>query len=249
MKVNWQAFHDRSLSAEEMNRVREWLATNAEARAEYEGFQRFVDQVRGAGLAEVVPVQSLRNKTTVPDSPKRRFSPFGLAAACVLLAAVLLTAVLNSRNDPLAVHTLKTIDPVAAIQFAKRTTGMNLTVLDPRPNAELREVSCNAQFASFGMVADEQNATLTVTKVSKRLFMEGFVVRNGQKFFVVTDKSGVSTIVWRGRGLEFSLIGLTLPQGWLLTDNLRAQTAKWSDGEVGSRNGPMVGQERRDGAQ
>lgn len=249
MKIDWQAFDAGILSVEEEKTAREVLQRDPAARAEYDGFLRFKAQVRAAGMAEPVPLQSLQDKTTVVARQTFPIWPVGLAACVVVVGVLLATIVFSSKKDPLAVHSLKTSNPVIARQFLERESGFELGDLDPSPAATLQVVSANSFEVKYGMTAKSTPVTLSVHKLGKRLFRAGMLNRNGQKYFATKQADGLTAIVWRGSALEFSLIGLSLPDAWALVDHLSRQTLNWNAGRPASRNGAMVGEERQDSQQ
>lgn len=249
MKIDWQAFDAGLLSVEEEKGVRELLQNDSIARAEYDGFLRFKEQVRMAGLAEPIPLKALQDKTTVVAPRPFPGWPTGLAACVVVLGVLLASVFFATKKDPMVVHSLKTSNPVVARQFLERESGFELGDLDPAPTATLQLVSANSYEVKYEMATKKSDVTLLVHKLGKRLFRAGMLKRNGQMFFATKNSDGLTAIVWRGSALEFSLVGLSLPDAWVLIDHLSKQTMTWNLGKPTSRNGAMVGEERQDSQQ
>jgi hypothetical protein len=145
MSIDWQAYQDGTLSADQSAALSERLSSDADLRAEYEGYKAFVEAVRDAGLNEEVDqsaAEVLLKRAAKQAKPKRR--RFGLQALAVAASlAIGFFAYQALTYDPMALATTPTQEiaefsqPESAAEWVRSKTGYEVPPISLSPDAKL----------------------------------------------------------------------------------------------------------------
>jgi len=156
-KIDWQAYRDGSLSAEEIQVAESQLLSDPAARRELDGLSKFVGAVRTSGKSMDVPLSRLEK--LIPSRPTTNSNKWvlgALAAAAIIPIAFLLKP--QSGSVETGGYGFATKDPVAAAQWLQPKFAFHVPALSLGQDAPLEFVhhggrsSCCMDYAFRGNV-------------------------------------------------------------------------------------------------
>jgi len=162
MNIDWQAYQDATLPAEEIEALAARLASDADLAAEYEGYKAFIEAVRDAGIDEEIDQSSAEFLLErAAKQVKRRRPRFGLQALAI--AAALVVGVITYKfvtYDPLALATTPTREivtisrPEAAADWVRSKTGYAVPPISLSPDAKIVSARFGDNWACYDYESD-----------------------------------------------------------------------------------------------
>jgi hypothetical protein len=226
--VNWQAYADGSLSAEDRSFADQLLASDPSAVEERNGFLAFFEETRKRGLEEPVPRKDLDRMLRDVVKAERPKPVFSWARVSIPATALILIAVgiLWWKHDPMEFA----VTPIAAVlestempeaeAWLERNTGYDVPKLDLPREATLvmARYGERKDWACIDFMHDGQLYLLYMKRDGSSLGRSPTRIFDGQGFF---EGQGVG---WKTAGLSYYLKGGT-PQGrWSFATHLAPQT-------------------------
>lgn len=156
MKVDWQAYLDKSLSREETDRAERLLKTDPLARSELDALVSFQAALRSAGMCEPVPIASLESSLSAIVNQRPVVKGWRLAvAACVAIVAIVFAMsrigsvprVVDAPTSP--EMALETTDLHRAYEWAYANSGVDAPVLALADTARFNFVHCGKDWVCY----------------------------------------------------------------------------------------------------
>ncbi len=203
--IDWKAFEDGSMPADERERLLRELEGNARLRSDYEGYLAFVHTLRAQVHREPVPTI---NFTPVRQPLIRR--PFMFAGTAAAVAALIFlrppaTSVPASSPDISIANTpeiarLETRNPTEASKWLMKRTGLDAPVIDVPTHFRVAVASYGMDWSGYDFTCKE--GTLQLRFAGRDSFEScSTVTLAGQVFY---QANGIG---WRQDGLSFLLTG------------------------------------------
>ncbi len=156
MNIDWQAYLDKSLSLSEMERAKDLLRDDPNARCEFEALVAFREKVKAAALREHVPLATLQQdlSSIAPTNVGNRRWKLA-AAACIALLSIsfavyrINTDVVKNQSVAQREDRLVTNDISQAQQWALTNCGLDVPTLSFAGVASLQSVHGGKQWSCF----------------------------------------------------------------------------------------------------
>ncbi|MDI9636534.1 hypothetical protein QPK87_01305 [Kamptonema cortianum] len=208
MKINWQAYHDRSMAEADRQAIEHMLESDKFARAEYDAFLRFLSDVKQAGLSEHVPGDKLRQSLASVAGEDRaknvlRLWPAFTAAAACLMAIMFFNFMAQPQPVDSDFHldkspqvaALRTDDATESARWISSRLGYGAPAIKlASTDARLEGAECGYCWMAYDFVKDGQHykiygrketgglTGLTPFKVNGKVFYES---KNGIGWYCV----------------------------------------------------------------
>ena len=174
--MNWQAYLDGSMSAEERRQADQLLRESAEARAELEALRSYLAVTKAAFTADSVPVSRLQVKLSEAASEAKRTPLFALRTAIITIACagILFMAAKTWREMTAPVTSLDVVtspqvrelmpsNATQAAEWTREYVPFYVPVVELQPKAQLVGVHLGERWACFDYQYDSSIFHLAMT--------------------------------------------------------------------------------------
>jgi len=231
-RMDWQAFDDGSLSAEERAVAVDRLKQDDVAHRELEGLKSFQKTIRQRGMSEAIPHDRLNGMLRrvcgrQEVSPAQRWViPTAAVAACLIAAAV----IFRPRPEPIVFDTspqltaVTTHNPTDAANWVRKQSGVQVPVISlAGVPSRIEGARCGSCWVSYDYRIGDDKYTIfakqswhAFEKVRRREF------REGHEFYLSDDAIG-----WYcAGGMSYLVVGGDEPSRWKVALAARKETAK-----------------------
>ncbi len=213
--IDWGAYLDGSMDANERAQVESRLEAEESLRQELAGYQAFVQAVKLAGQNEFVPTERLREFANgIGRAPTQRFPRFalgGLALAVVAVAAVL---IVRSRT-PMDRHAFALastpavagVEVTSAVQAAdwvrKHTEFTHAPIVSLGPDTRVLGVRRGEGWAAYDLRIGPDSVAFTMAKSDNFGGLPTKII-HGQTFYLTGG------LGWRQNGMSYQLSGCSI---------------------------------------
>lgn len=230
-KIDWQAYHDGSLPASEQAEIKKRLASESKLRTEWQAFQAFHSQIKGALSSDPVPVEKLERMlhfTTQQYGPKVVAGPLlGMLIAGAILTSFLYfgrtpetpapTAPLKPAAPGPARSSAVLSDPTLARNWAKQKAGFDAPV-DLSAVAKLKRVSADPACVRY-----EYDVKGTIYTVDVRPLAGMTLPPGGTQFDGNTFYARYSGVGFKKGAFLYDIEGPGRETYWMLATTLNKQ--------------------------
>jgi hypothetical protein len=228
LNVNWQAYEDGSLTAEERAHAEKLLQTDASAMEELNGFRAFWEETRRQGLNESIPAKDLNRLLKEVARAERTPQKLSWARLSYATAFLILIAggLLWWKHDPMefattaTVATLESTEPKEAESWIRSKTGYSVPDFrfPPEATVVMARQGANNEWACLDFMQDGQIYFLYMKKNGNSLGNTPSQVFNGNAFY---EGQGVG---WKTPALSYYLKGGTREGRWSFATHLAPQS-------------------------